>query len=139
MATLYKRGKVWYVIYNLNGKQHWRAIGKSKRIAGLALKDIEVKLAKNSAGFFTEDRKLSVCFPEFLSHVAVHTKTTTTRRYTQIISHFQKFLQDQDPPPVNLSQIKLRSDPFSGKPTGALLNLSIRFFFASSSLAGRLI
>lgn len=38
MATICKRGKIWYVIYNLDGKQHWKAIGRSKEIADLALK-----------------------------------------------------------------------------------------------------
>lgn len=107
MATIYKRGKIWWLAYNIGGKRVQQSIGCCpKKIAEIAKSDIEVKLAKNRAGFFTEDRKLSDCFPEFLSHVAVHTKATTTRRYTQIIGHFQKFLQEEDPPPVNLSQIQ---------------------------------
>lgn len=83
-----------------------RAIGKSKRIAQLALADIELKIAKKRAGFSVEDKGLSTYFPLFLSHITAHTKPSTVKRYKQILGHFKKFLQSQDPSSTKLSQIK---------------------------------
>lgn len=46
MAIIRKRGKTWYVDYYYKGKRYVKAISKYKRLADLALKDIEVKIAK---------------------------------------------------------------------------------------------
>jgi len=106
MGVIRKRGKTWYVDYMLDGKRIVRAIGRSKRIAGLALADIEVKIAKKSAGFLITDKKLSEYIPEFLSYVKVHVKPSTAKRYVQIMGHFSGFLDTREDPPTNLSQVE---------------------------------
>ena len=105
MARIFKRNRNWYVDYNLDGKRIRKVIGRSKQIAQLALSDIEVKIAKRRAGFFVSDKKLADYIPQFLSHVRVHVKPSTTTRYVQIIGHLSDFLDTLEDPPAKLSQI----------------------------------
>ena len=105
MGVIRKRGKTWYVDYMLDGKRIVKAIGRSKRIAQLALSDIEVKIAEKRAGFFVSDKKIADYIPQFLSHVRVHVKPSTAKRYVQIIKHLSDFLDILEDPPIKLSQV----------------------------------
>jgi len=105
MGVIRKRGKGWYVDYMLDGKRIVKVIGRSKQIAQLALSDIEVKIAKRRAGFFISDKKLYEYIPQFLSHIRVHVKLSTAKRYVQIIKHLSDFLDILEDPPTKLSQI----------------------------------
>ncbi len=47
MSRVYKRGNLWYLDFEINGKRHRKSLGtRSKRVAELALKDLDVKIAK---------------------------------------------------------------------------------------------
>jgi integrase len=52
--TIYQRKGVWYLDYSFNGKRRRKRVGKSKKLAELALKDIEVKLVKGEFLGITE-------------------------------------------------------------------------------------
>lgn len=105
MASIYKRGKVWWLAYIIDGKRIQKSIGHSKKIAELAKSDIEVKIAKRRAGFFVSDKKLSDYIPQFLAHIRVHVKPSTALRYVQITNHLSDFLDTLEDPPAKLSQI----------------------------------
>lgn len=105
MGTIRKIGKSWWVDYRLGEKRVRKRIGRSKRIAELALADIEVKIAKHRAGFATLDKKLSDYIPQFLSYIEAHSKPLTTTRYRQITKHLSVFLDTLEDPPIKLSQI----------------------------------
>ena len=48
MARIYKRGKLWYVDFEYKGKRYRKSLNtRSKQVAELALKDIDVKIAKD--------------------------------------------------------------------------------------------
>ena len=47
MGNVYKRGKVWYIDVRAKGRRIRKKIGSSKKIAELALKDTEVKIARD--------------------------------------------------------------------------------------------
>ena len=47
MPVLRKRDKNYFIDYRVNGKRVRKSVGKNRKIAELALKDIEVKLATN--------------------------------------------------------------------------------------------
>jgi len=51
MASIYKRGGVWYLSFYLDGRRIRKRVGRSKRIAELARQETEVKLAKNEIGW----------------------------------------------------------------------------------------
>ena len=55
MARIYqiegKKGTAWYADYSLDGRRIRKRLGRSKRLAELALADIEVKLERKELGF----------------------------------------------------------------------------------------
>ena len=55
MGNIYKRGKVWYIDVRSKGRRIRKKIGSSKKIAELALKDAEVKIARDEYGFGDND------------------------------------------------------------------------------------
>ena len=47
MSRIFKRGNLWYLDFEVNGKRHRKSLGtRSKQVAELVLKDIDVKIAK---------------------------------------------------------------------------------------------
>ncbi|RKX30139.1 MAG: hypothetical protein DRP46_06085 [Candidatus Zixiibacteriota bacterium] len=53
-----KGGRIWFVDYAYQGRRIRKKIGPSKRLAELALKDIEIKIAKQELGFAPSDISL---------------------------------------------------------------------------------
>lgn len=69
-------------------------LGRSKRIAELALKDIEVKIAKGELGFEKKDESLIRLFEEFRTYSKTNHSPNTQKRYRAIVDHFQRFLSN---------------------------------------------
>ena len=97
MATLRKKDKTYFIDYRVDGKRIRRAVGKSKKIADLALKDLEVKLAKGQLGFEKKDSFLQKLFLEFQSYCKTNLAPSTRTRYRAITNNFQRFLQAEYP------------------------------------------
>jgi site-specific recombinase XerD len=92
MATLRNKGGRYFVDYRVNGQRVRKAIGKSKRIAELALKDIEVKIERQDIGFVERDCELSKLFEEFKTYGSIHHSPSSQKRYKAIIDNFKSFL-----------------------------------------------
>ncbi|MFH1310460.1 MAG: tyrosine-type recombinase/integrase [Candidatus Omnitrophota bacterium] len=93
MATLRKKQNAYFIDYRINGKRVRKAVGKSKKIAELALKDLEVKLAKGSLGFIKKDSSLQKLFDEFESYCKTNLAPSTRKRYRAITDNFKRFLE----------------------------------------------
>ena len=52
MGAVFKRGRVWYIDVRSAGHRIRKRVGASKEVAGLALKDAEVKIARKEFGFY---------------------------------------------------------------------------------------
>ena len=89
MASLRLREGRYYVDYRVNGQRFRKAIGKSKRTAELALKDIEVKIERNDIGFVEKDVELNKLFEEFLAFAVTHHAPKTQSRYRAILDNFK--------------------------------------------------
>jgi len=105
VATIYKREGVYYIDYRVDGKRIRKRIGRSKQIAELALKDIEVQIAKGEIGFVQEDRSIFDFLKQYLEFSKTNHSPATYNRYRAIIDHFQRFL-DQHPRITKLSHLK---------------------------------
>jgi len=105
MGTIRKRGKYWYFDLYVNGRRIRKKVGKSKEIAALALKDAEVKAARNEFGFDQNDIALDKFFTKFLDYSTTNHSANTTKRYRAVIDNFKRFLSTY-PDIVKLSQIK---------------------------------
>lgn len=104
MATVRKIGKSWWIDYYINGKRYRKRIGKSRRIAELACKDIEVKIAKKRAGFLVE-YKISDWLKEFYKYIEAHLRESTVKSYKKSLEYFIHFLETLPDPPTYLSEI----------------------------------
>ena len=92
MASLRTKGGRYFVDYRVNGRRVRKAIGKSKRTAELALKDIEVKIERQEIGFIEKDSELNKLFEEYLAYSKVHHAPSSQKRYTAILDNFKEFL-----------------------------------------------
>ncbi len=92
MATLRRRGDTYQVDYRINGRRFRKAVGSSKRIAELALKDIEVKVAKGELGFTPKDNSLDKLFEEYLIYSRTNHSPASQKRYRAILDHLKSFL-----------------------------------------------
>ena len=71
MATIYKRGNAWYLDYRYHGRRVRKRIGRSKRVAQLALNDIELKLAQDEAGLLPSNISLADWVEAFKQYAAI--------------------------------------------------------------------
>jgi len=92
LARIYKRGKSYYLDYSYQGRRIRKRVGPSKQIALLALKDIEVRIARNEYNLATRDCEIEQLFERFRSYSAVNHAPNTQRRYDTIIKNFGEFL-----------------------------------------------
>lgn len=92
MGVTRKRGKIWYIDYVVNGQRVKRRVGPSKTLAELALKEIEVKIAKNELGFLPKDSDLQKLFQEFLEYSKTNHSPATIKRYGAIVDNFKAYL-----------------------------------------------
>ena len=104
MGNIFKRGKVWYIDVRVNGRRIRKRVGSSKQIAQLALKDAEVKAARDEFGFAKNDITLGKFFDMYLDYSRANHRESTTNRYRAVVDHFQRFLKD-NPKVTFVSQV----------------------------------
>lgn len=105
MGRIYKRENVWYLDIRYSGRRLRKRLGKSKRIAELALKDAEVKIAKEEFGFTKKDIPITELINLFLQYSHTNHRLNTTKRYQAAINHFSRFLKREYPEVKLASQI----------------------------------
>jgi len=96
MGNIYKRGKIWYLDIRVKNRRIRKRVGTSKKIAELALKDAEIKSAREEFGFSKNDISLDKFFGQFQDYSRVNHRNATTRRYSAVIDHFRAFLKEND-------------------------------------------
>jgi len=104
MATIFKKKGTWFLDYYLNGKRIRKSLKtSSKKIAQLALHDLEIKLAKHDIGLIQKNIRLDNYLTEFLewkkSRVA---ENTYIRAEVVYRLHFIPFLKEH-----SITHIKL--------------------------------
>jgi len=92
MATLRCKNGTYFADYRVNGRRIRKAVGRSKRIAELAVKDIEVKIAKGDLGFAKKDSDLKKIFEEFNNYSRTNHSPSSQKRYRAILDNFKSFL-----------------------------------------------
>lgn len=105
MASIYKRGKVWYVDYRVGSRRVRNKVGTSKKVAELTLKNIEVKLSQNDLVVVRYDKSIEGFLDEFMEYCRTNNSPNTCRRYQAVVDHFERFLREQYPTVNRLSQL----------------------------------
>ena len=97
MARIYqlegKKGASWYLDYAVDGRRVRKRIGRSKRLAELALADTQVKLERKEIGFAAKDRKLSDFIQEYLNYAKSNKAEQSYQRDELTLRHFTEFIQ----------------------------------------------
>ncbi|MDD3375147.1 MAG: tyrosine-type recombinase/integrase [Candidatus Omnitrophica bacterium] len=93
MATLRKKGNAYFIDYRVDGRRRRKAVGKSKKMAELALKDFEVKLARKELGFDQKDSTLHKLLFDFQAYCKTNVALSTQKRYRAILNNFKRFLK----------------------------------------------
>ena len=89
MGTVYKRGNKYYINVTADGKRIRKPIGKSKRLAELALKDLELKIMRKELDLDTPDSSLQALFEGFTSYSHTNHAPASYKRYQNVISNFR--------------------------------------------------
>src|SRR3990167_3969096 len=95
MATLRQKNKAYFIDYRVNGRRVSKTVGRSKKIAELALKDFEVKLAKNELGFLKADQSFEKLLADFKAYCQTNLAPSTRKRYGSILDNFLRFLSQK--------------------------------------------
>jgi integrase len=93
MGAIFKRGKIWYIDIRVRGRRIRKRVGPSKKIAELALKDAEVKIARDQFGFTRNDIALDRFLESFMEYSRANHRLATTERYRAVMDHFMEFLK----------------------------------------------
>jgi len=102
MATLRQKNKAYFIDYRVNGRRVRKTVGRSKKIAELALKDFEVKLAKNELGFLKADQSFEKLLSEFKAYWQTNLAPSTCKRYGAILDNFLRFFSQS---PIRLEKL----------------------------------
>ncbi len=127
MPVIYKRGKSYYIDYRVQGKRMRKRLGRSKQIAELALKDIEVKLARKE--LIPAPRKISLdeFFEEYSNHARKSLAPRSFERYREVIHHFCEFLTNY-PQVKSMSQVSdSLFEKFQDERIGKIKAITINF------------
>lgn len=98
MGRIFKRGGSWYIDFTHKGRRLRKRVGPSKRVAELALKDVELKSARGEYLGIYEERK--VLFEDFAEKYLAFSKANkaakSSRRdmtslRTNLVPHFKGY------------------------------------------------
>ncbi len=96
MGNIYQRNNIWYVDLRVNGRRVRKKAGKSKHLAELYLKDLEIKAQRGQLGFLDRKKILTGDYvKEFLTYSQANNRPSTTDRYRSSLAHFLRFLQEK--------------------------------------------
>ena len=89
-----KRGKrTWYADYSHLGRRYRKKLGPSKRLAELALADIELQILRGELNFSNTAKSLTEFLKEFDEFSRVNHAPASYIRYKNIFVNFEKFLK----------------------------------------------
>ncbi len=110
MARIYSRegtkGTVWYVDYFLDGRRIRKRLGRSRRLAELALADIQVKLERKELGFAAKDRRFEDFVEEYLRYAKGNKAEESYQRDVLTLKHFTEFIKADKLSAVNAAKLE---------------------------------
>jgi len=95
MARLFKRGKIWFATYYLAGRRHRPSLGKDKKRAEAAFKEIAYKLSRNELRVAAKVT-LSLFVEEFLEYAKSRLSRSTHLNYSIALGHLKKYLAEKE-------------------------------------------
>lgn len=97
MARIYpwsgKKGTYWYLDYSVDGRRVRKRVGRNKRMAELALADVQVKLERRELGFQAKDKNRDDFIREYLQYAKSNKAEKSHERDVQTLKHFTRLIQ----------------------------------------------
>lgn len=95
MARIYswagKKGAYWYLDYAVDGRRVRKRVGRSKKLAELALADVQVKLERRELGFQAKDKDLADFIAEYLDYAKTNKSHGSYVRNEIVLRTFKGF------------------------------------------------
>lgn len=95
MARIYswagKKGTYWYLDYAVDGRRVRKRVGRLKRLAELALADIQVKLERKELGFQSKDKNFADFIREYLDDAKTNKSKGSYVRNEIVLRTFSEF------------------------------------------------
>lgn len=110
MARIYQRKERkgdynWYVDYMVNGKRCRKKAGPSKKLAQLALADIQVKIQREDIGLGIREIQLEEFCQKYIEHCRAKNSSAQAERVSYVIEIFKGFLKTRYPHVCKISQL----------------------------------
>jgi len=95
MAKLFRRGKTWNATFYLAGKRHRKSLGRDKKRAEIAFKELVYKLSRNE---FQQTQKIPIAsyVEEFLEYAKSRLSEKTHLNYSIALGHLRAYLSDKE-------------------------------------------
>ncbi|OGR98500.1 MAG: hypothetical protein A2V88_06015 [Elusimicrobia bacterium RBG_16_66_12] len=110
MARIYqrqgKKGAYWYLDYAVDAKRIRKRVGRSKKLAELALADVQVKIERREIGFAHTDKKLDDLISEYLGHVKANGIAYSHDLSAAVLARFKGFVETERLKNINHLQIE---------------------------------
>ncbi len=136
---LYKRGKTYYVDFTYKGKRIRKAVGRDKKTAELALKDIEVRIAKEEyLGVYAEKRVLFEDFAkDYLEYSRANKAKKSWERDIASVKHLLSYFGGLVLPDISVEQIERYKTKRREKVSPASVNRELACLSHIFTLANR--
>ncbi|MEI8013060.1 MAG: phage integrase SAM-like domain-containing protein, partial [Candidatus Omnitrophota bacterium] len=95
MATLRKQGQCYFIDYRIAGQRVRKTIGLSLKVAEIALREIEVSLAKGELTAEYQGGLYKNLLQDYRSYCQTNLAPNTRNRYRSILDNFNRFLSKQ--------------------------------------------
>ena len=96
MGAIYSRNSIWYVDLRVQGRRIRKKAGKSKKLAELLLKDLEIKAERGQLGFLDhKEISLKDFFDQFKEYSKANHRPATQARYHAVVDNFIHFAQKE--------------------------------------------
>jgi integrase len=97
MARIYswsgKKGTCWFLDYVVDGRRVRKRVSKSKKLAELALADLQVKIERKELGFQVKDKNLDDFFREYLQYAKTNKSPASHSRNDIVLRNFRAFVK----------------------------------------------
>ena len=92
---VFRRGKSWYVDYEVNGKRFKKSFGKHKKMAELYLKDIELRSIRGELRIIDESIRIDSFLNRYIEYCKVNKSASTSRTDVCRLRIFKLFLDSK--------------------------------------------
>ena len=95
MARLFKRRKTWNITYYQAGKRHRKSLGREKKQAEAAFKEIAYRLSRNEL-ILTRKIPFKLFVREFLEYAKSRLSEKTHHNYCIALKHMETYLSEKE-------------------------------------------